>query len=191
MFKKIVLGGIIGGVIVFIALSIVHMASGLGEVGVKSLPAEGILGPAMHLAIHEPGFYFFPAPDMAPGKTKEQKDAAQKQWEEKWRKGPTGILIYSPGGTPFSFGKLLTNQFVICLAAASLIAWLLAMAGGGLQSYGSKVLFVAIVGLFAGVFVDLPYWNWYGFPADYTITRIVTDAVCWAIAGLGMAKVMK
>jgi hypothetical protein len=191
MLKRIVLGGITGGVIVYIALSIVHMATGLGEVGVKSLPAEDTLAPALRSAIHQSGFYFFPAPDMTPGRTKEQKDASQKLWEQKWLEGPNGILIYSPGGVPFNFGKLLGNQFVICLIAAFLIAALLAMAGGGLQSYGSKVLFVAIVGLFAGVFVDLPYWNWYGFPADYTITRIASDTVCWAIAGLGMAKVMK
>jgi hypothetical protein len=65
------------------------------------------------------------------------------------------------------------------------------MAGGGLQSYGAKVLFVAVVSLFAALFGNLPYWNWYSFPTDYTIAYMGTSVLAWSVAGLGMAKVMK
>lgn len=191
MLKKIVLGGLTGAVISYIVLSIVHMATGLGEVGVKNLPAEEILAPMMRAAIHEPGFYFFPGVEMKSGMTKDQEKAAQDRWAEKWREGPHGIMIYSPGGAAFNFGKLLAIQFEICIVSALLIAWLLAMAGGGLQSYGAKVLFVAIVALFAALFGNLPYWNWYAFPTGYTIAYMATSVLAWSIAGLGMAKVMK
>ncbi|HXZ14109.1 MAG TPA: hypothetical protein VEG64_17115 [Candidatus Sulfotelmatobacter sp.] len=191
MGKNVILGGLVGGVIAYIVLSIVHMATGLGEVGIKNLPAEAVLAPAMKLAIHDPGFYFFPGMEVTPGMTKEQQHAAMQRQEQKWLEGPTGILIYSPGGTAFSFPKLLGIQFAITLVSGFLLAWLMAMAGGGLPNYGAKVLFAAVVALFAGVFIDLPYWNWYGFPMDYTIAHTGTGVVSWAIAALGMAKVIK
>lgn len=191
MAKKISMGGLVGGVIVYIVLSIVHLATGLGELGIKNLPAEAILGPAMKMAIHDPGFYFFPGLEVKPGMSKEEQHAAMERQQQKWLEGPTGILIYRPGGTPFSFPKLLVVQFGICVVSALLIAWLLATAGGGLQSYGAKVLAIAIIALFAGIFENLPYWNWYGFPADYTISLMGTNLVSWIIAGLGMARVMK
>jgi hypothetical protein len=190
MARKVILGGLVGGVIAYIVLSIVHMATGLGEVGIKNLPAEAVLAPAMKLAIHDPGFYFFPGMEVTPGMTKEQQHAAMQRQEQKWLAGPTGILIYSPGGAPFSFPKLLGIQFGITLLAGFLLAWLMALAGGGLSNYGAKVLFAAIVALVAGVFIDLPYWNWYGFPMDYTITHMGTNVAAWAIAGLGMGKVI-
>jgi len=96
MGKNVILGGLVGGVIAYIVLSIVHMATGLGEVGIKNLPAEAVLAPAMKLAIHDPGFYFFPGMEVTPGMTKEQQHAAMQRQEQKWLEGPTGILIYSP-----------------------------------------------------------------------------------------------
>ena len=191
MARKVILGGLVGGVIAYIVLSIVHMATGLGEVGIKNLPAEAVLAPAFKLAIHDPGFYFFPGMEVKPGMSKEEQHAAMERQQQKWLAGPTGILIYSPGGTAFSFPKLLGIQFLITLLSGFLLAWLMATAGAGLPGVGAKVLFAAIVALFAGIFIDLPYWNWYGFPMDYTIAHTGTSVASWAIAGLGMAKVIK
>jgi hypothetical protein len=191
MGKKIFLGGLAGGIVVFAMLSFWHVATSVGETGVHSLPAEDSLGAAMGSAIHYPGMYFFPGMTMTPGLTKEQQRAVQSQWNEKFLKGPTGILIYHPGGVEFSFGKALTIQFVICLLSALLIAGMLGMAAGGFGGYGSRVLFVTLASLFAGIFMELPLWNWYGFPTDFTIAQIGISVASWLVAGLVMAKIVK
>ena len=191
MGKKIFLGGLVGGVVVFAVLNILHLATPLGEVGIHYLPEEGAVVSAMRGAVRESGFYFFPGMARTPGMTRAQQQAEQAKWAEKYREGPWGILIYHTGGAEFRFGKLLAIQFGICLLAAFLIAWMLATAAGGLASYGSRVGFVALPSLFAGVFVDLPYWNWYGFPSNYTLVHIVSNVVAWGIAGLAMAKIVK
>ena len=190
MGRKIFLGGLVGGIAVFAMLSVWHMATTVAETGIRSLPAEDTVLEAMRSSIHDPGFYFFPGITMTPGMTKEQQRAAQEQWNEKAHRGPAGILIYRPS-LEFNFGKALAVQFAICLVSAFLIAWMLGMSAGGLRTFGSRVLFVTLAGLFAGIFMDLPLWNWYGFPTDYTIAHIGTNAVSWLIAGLAMAGIVK
>ncbi len=190
MGKKILLGTILGAVVVFLMSSIFHMATHLGEVGVQALPnEEGVLA-AMRSSIHEPGFYFFPEPNMAPGRSKEQMQADSAAYLAKYKEGPTGILIYSPGGVELQFGKLLVYQFLFGLAGSFLASWILGVTAGA-TSYGTRALIVVAAALFGGIVYTLPYWNWYRFPTNYIIAEIGTMVVSWAVAGLAMAAVVK
>jgi hypothetical protein len=190
MGKKILLGGLLGAVVVFLMSSIFHMATQLGEVGIQGLPNEEGVRAAMRNSIHEPGFYFFPQANMDPGRSKEQKQADQDAYLAKYKQGPTGILIYSPGGVEMQFGKLLGNQFLFGLVGALLLAWILGVTAGA-TTYGTRVLIAIAAGLFGGFVYTMPYWNWYGFPTNYVISEIGTMVVSWAVAGLAMAAVVK
>ncbi len=190
MGKKILLGGILGGIVVFLVSSIFHMATQLGEEGVKPVPNEEAVLANMSSSIHDAGFYYFPQANMSPGRTKEQKQADQATYLAKYKQGPTGILIYSPGGKDFNFGRLLGNQFLFGLVASFLLSWILAVTAGA-TSYGTRVLIVIVAALFGGIVYSLPYWNWYDFPTNYIIAEIGTMVVSWAAAGLAMAAVVK
>jgi len=123
MTKRIILGGLVGAVLVFVVSSIWHLAGNLGEIGIKNMPGGGAVETAMRASIHDPGFYFFPpAPPMS-GQPKDQATAAQRAYLEAYKQGPTGILLYSPGGTELQFAKLLLNQFLMNVVAGLLIAW--------------------------------------------------------------------
>jgi hypothetical protein len=190
MNKRIILGGLVGAVLVFVVSSIWHLAGNLGEIGIKNMPGGGAVETAMRASIHDPGFYFFPpAPPMS-GQPKEQAAAAQTAYLEAYKQGPTGILIYSPGGTELQFAKLLLNQFSMNVVAGLLIAWILGIAAGS-TTFGSRVLIVLLISIIAGVIYDLPYWNWYGFPMNYTIAHISSWVISWGVAGLGMAAIVK
>ena len=191
MMKRILLGCVAGGIAIFLVATVWHMVLGLGEIGIQNLPGGEAVLSAMRGAIRQPGFYFFPGMERSPGMTKEQQKAEEQKWAEKYRVGPSGILIYEPRGEEFRFGRLLLNQFGIGLVAALVVACLLAMAAGGLPSYGSRVLFVALLGVFASLIIDLPYWNWYGFPANYTLAHMASVVICWGVTGLVMAAIVK
>lgn len=60
MGKKILLSGIAGGVMLFIWGAVSHMALGLGESGMKSMPNEETLIAAMQENMKESGLYLFP-----------------------------------------------------------------------------------------------------------------------------------
>lgn len=190
MAKKIILGGLVGAVVVFIVSSLWHTVLGLGEVGIRTLPNEDAVMAAMRASITQPGFYIFPAPNMTPGRSKEQQSADNAAYASKFRQGPNGILIYSPGGEDFNFGKALLNQFLFNLVAALILAWILAMGAAG-SSFGARALIVLLASIFAGVVYILPYWNWYGFPIAYIFGDMAGWVVSWGIGGLAMAKIVK
>jgi hypothetical protein len=190
MGRKIFLGTLLGSIVVFLMSSIFHMATQLGEVGVRGLPNEDVVKAALRSSVHEPGFYFFPAPNMTPGRSKEQVAADNAAQMTKWKEGPTGILIYNPGGEELQFGKLLGFQFLFGVVGAFLLSWVLA-ATASATSYGTRVQIVTIAALFGGIVYTLPYWNWYGFPTNYVVSEIGTMVLSWAVAGLAMAAVVK
>ncbi len=60
MAKKIILGGLVGAVIVFIVSSLWHTVLGLGEVGIKTLPNEDAVRRRCALRSRSRDFIFFP-----------------------------------------------------------------------------------------------------------------------------------
>jgi len=187
MAKQIGLGTIVGAVAIFLVTFVWHMVLPFAETGFKNLPHDEALTTAMRLGISEPAIYIFPTMDPS----KRTDSAEMKSYADKFQRGPTGLLIYQPGGTEFSFPKLLANQFLFGAIAAFVISWLLAMSAGALPGYGQRVLFVALVALFGCLIIDLPYWNWYGFPGNYTVAHLAGMVATWAITGLALAAVVK
>jgi hypothetical protein len=43
---------------------------------------------------------------------------------------------------------------------------------------------VTQLGLFARIVADVPYWNWYGFPLDYTISTMYDDVIGFFCTGM-------
>lgn len=69
------------------------------------------------------------------------------------------------------------------MLGALVAAWLLAMASG----FGRRVAIAAALGLFAWLAVNVPYWNWYLFPLEFTLGAALDQVIGWTVAGLGMA----
>lgn len=186
MAKKILLGALVGGVVVFIVSGIFHMATNLGEFGFKVLTNEDATLSTMRSSIPDSGLYLFPAADVTKGRSAEDQSA----YLAKYKAGPTGLLAYSKGGSDLQFGKLLVNQFLFSLIAALFASWILGITASA-TTYGSRVLIVFLTSLFAGFVYALPYWNWYKFPLDYTVAYVGTWCASWLVAGFAMAAVVK
>ena len=65
-----------------------------------------------------------------------------------------------------------------------LAAWIVSMIAGGFA-----LRLGAIVAMFgsSAIAVNISYWNWYGFPLDYTIAQIVIELVSGLVAGAAIA----
>ncbi|HSC77563.1 MAG TPA: hypothetical protein VLB32_03275 [Candidatus Acidoferrales bacterium] len=188
MKPRVLLAGIAGGVVLFVWGVLSHMVLGLGEVGVKLIHNEDAVLTAMRSTIQEPGFYFFPGEGMETGQpTPEQ----MKRWEEKYSRGPTGVLVYQPGGaTPWD-PKLFLTELLADIGAALIAACLLSSAVGSLGSLTARTLFVAPLGLFSGLDVHVSYWNWYRFPTDYTLGIMADGIIGWTLVGVVLALLIK
>ena len=166
------------------------MATGLGQAGIQSLPDEDAVLSAMRSSIHSAGFYFFPGMNPGTEARKDPKQDGQAAYLGKYKAGPTGILIYHPGGEELSFGKLIAVQFLDGLAGAFLLAFVLAMTADT-TTFKKRALLVVAISVFAAVVYEIPYWNWYGFPVNYISAHGAGWIVSWSIAGLAMAAMIK
>ena len=194
MAKRIIVGGVLGGIALFIWGALSHMVLQLGDVGLQSLPAEEAALPALRAAVKEPGLYFFPAYDMKAmaALPKEQKEAADKAWTEKWKAGPRGLLIIHPEATsaePMGPHTLL-RQFGTDAFACLLVAFLMSQLSTKAR-YSCRVGVAATAGFLSAWVICVPYWNWYGFPGNFVLAQIADRTIGFTLTGLVMAAIVK
>jgi hypothetical protein len=72
--------------------------------------------------------------------------------------------------------------------AALLAAFVLSQVWSG---YPMRVLVVTLMGIFGFASISVSYWNWYGFPTDFTAGEAITEIVGWFLAGLVMAAIVR
>jgi hypothetical protein len=181
--KRILLGALVGGIIVFAWSAVQHMATPLGMAGMRVLPDEEPVLGALRSTLREPGLYIFPGMDMSKTPTPEEQAA----WAERSRTGPTGIAVIYPQGREPAFGRELAMELLFDILAALLVAFGLAHVAAG---YGRRVLLVASAGVFAWLAISASYWNWYGFPDAYVAAEGLDQVVGWLLAGLALAKIV-
>jgi hypothetical protein len=182
------LAGILAGVTVFVWASISHMVLGIGEVGIKEIPNEAAVLGSIQSNIQAPGFYYFPGMGKSQSEVTEED---QKKWDEKYRTGGSGILIYSPPrGKSFNFPALLGVELLTNILAGLIAAFLVSNATG-LTSFAGRTVFVGLLGLFTAFDLHASYWNWYEFPANYTLAQVADGVIGWTLAGAVLALMIK
>ena len=186
---KILLAGILGGIVMFIWTSIAHMALPLGEAGIREIPNEAAVLSEMQSNIGEQtGLYIFPGPGVGKNATRQEKNEAMKHVGEKMAAKPSGILMYHAPGRPFAFDKWLGIEFGTELLEAILVVFLLAQTR--IVSFAGRVGFVLVAGILAAITTNVSYWNWYGFPCVYTASYMLMQIVGFFLVGIVAALLL-
>jgi hypothetical protein len=187
---KILLAGILGGIVMFIWTSIAHMALPLGEAGIGEIPNESAVLSAMQSNIgDQTGLYIFPGLGLGKKATRQEKQEAMKHMGEKIATNPSGILMYHPPGRPLVLGKLLGVEFVTELLEAILVVFLLAQTR--IAGFAGRVGFVVVAGILAAIATNVSYWNWYGFPCVYTASYMFIQIVGFFLIGIVAAFMLR
>jgi hypothetical protein len=179
---KILVAGLVGGLIVFAWGALAHVVLPLGTAGLRTIKGEDPVLSAMRTSMSEPGMYFFPGE----GWTADAPEEVQNMRNEKAAKGPAGLIVYQVHEDQ-RFGPMLGKQFLSDVAAAIVAAFVLWHVAAN-HGYGRRVLLSCLLGVFAWLTISVPYWNWYKFDPSFTAAALVEDAVGWLIAGLWLAK---
>ena len=195
MTKRILIGGIVGGLIMFIWGFLSHTVLMLGDAGLKSIepaPSDAFAA-AAKAAFKESGLYYFPHYDwQAVMKLpKEQREAADKAYGEKVKNGPSGMVVYvssKPEGTDMS--RELAGEFATNVVTCLILALLLSQLKDSTR-YSCRVCFCATVGLLAGIAVNVPQWNWYKYPGVFSAAQVADHTIGFALVGLFLAWLMK
>ena len=184
MGKRIVLAGVVAGIVLFLWESVAHMVLPLGEAGIRGLDNEAAMLAAIKANVKEDGFYFFPNP-LAPGGTPEQ----QRQAEQAMLAGPAGIMIVHPKGDPGLTATRLILQGTFDILSMILAGIVLSQAVM-LKGLGLRIGLVTMLACLPTLRTELPQWNWYGFPAAYTASQLTLHLVGFALGGFVLAKVI-
>jgi hypothetical protein len=187
MGKKI-LAGVLGGLAYFAWSSVAHMVLPLGKAGFNEVPGEQAVMSAMKANIPENGLYLLPGLGLPANATRAQQNAAMNERMQKVANGPSALLVYHPAGVPGFGGMLLTelgtNMLQVFLAV-------LLLGQTSLTSFVARWRFITVAGILAAISTNVSYWNWYGFPGNYTLAYACTVAMGFVFAGLVAAAMVK
>ncbi len=181
---RVVVAALVGGIIMFAWSAFLHMATPLGEAGMKSLPAESTVMPVLKQSLPEAGFYMFPGLEKGPD------GQPTEAWVEKHRTGPAGILIFQPiGGEPMTPRHFIV-EFGADVAGAFLAAIILGIAAKAGCSRCCGCCIGLGLGLFAWVNIDVSLWNWYNFPCELILAGLADQGIGWLVAGGAMGLII-
>ncbi|MGH6870018.1 MAG: hypothetical protein ACREHE_00800 [Rhizomicrobium sp.] len=179
---RILIAGLLGAVAMFLWTFIAHMVTPLGSIGISQIPNEAQVMGDVQSGITRPGFYLFPWVDPNDPQMMEKSETLTKLHG-------TGYLAYTPPGmgtmeasnmSPQLIIEFL-KQFVQTTVAALLVSMMLGL------SFMGRVGAVTLTGVIAGIATNVSYWNWYGFPLDYTVAQLFIEVVSAFASGLAIA----
>ncbi|MEO6364731.1 MAG: hypothetical protein ABIO38_01580 [Luteimonas sp.] len=179
---RIVIAGIIGGLVIFIWSAIAHTALPIGEAGFKVPAQQEAVLDALSQSTAGEGVYMYPSMEME----QYRDETASAAFEQRSNGKPYAFVIYQPGGNPVnqSMTPALVKQVVTDIFSALVAAWILAL---GAWSFRRRVLVAGALGLFAWLAISLPQWNWYMFPMSLTLAGLIEEVIGWLLAGAAMA----
>jgi hypothetical protein len=187
---RIFLAGLLGGVAMFIWVTIAHMVLPLGEAGTSEVPNESAVLEVLQTNISTPGLYLFPGLGLGPNPSRAQKHAAMKQMMENFEREPSGFLMFFPRGTrSMAIARWMSIEFVTELIESFLVVFLLSLTR--LTTFGSRLGFITLAGVLTAIATNVSYWNWYGFPATYTSSYMFIQIVGFACIGVVAALILK
>src|SRR5947207_11856761 len=189
MTTRAFLAAILGGIAMFIWSFVAHDLLPLGEIGMREFTDEAPMLDALKTNLGDAGgLYHFPGHKAGPNATRQEKSDAMRRAMEKAASGPSGMLIYHPT-REFTFGKLLGIEFATELLEAILVIFVLTQTG--IESFGGRIGFVLVTGILAAITTNIPYWNWYGFPSNYTAAYMSIEIIGFLWVGLVAGLLLK
>jgi hypothetical protein len=185
MLVRIFFGALLAGVLGFFWGFTFWAVLGAGDLLMDPLPNEDGVIQALHNAGLPSGMYVYPAPA-------HMNDAeAVAAFEEKHMKGPLLQLAYRANGGPAMPPEQYVKGVAHYFAIAFIAGVLLAMARNALPTYGSRVLFVVLLGLVSTVWSHWADAVWFFDSWDYTAGRGVESLVTALLFGLVLAAIIK
>ena len=193
MIKKIILGGILAGVLMFAWSSLAHTVLPIGAMGISTTANEDAVLTVLRTNLPDSGIYFIPAHQLMEAEKVAGADRqkAMDEWQSKYGGGPSAVLVYKATGASVMEVRQLVCEFLADLVAGLIMAFALWMALARVHSFGGRVGFIALIGLLPWLIVDASNVNWYGFPTAYAIGQLLDQGVGAILAGIGLALLFR
>ena len=189
MVKKVILGGVLGGLVMFLWGAISWMVMPWHDLTIATFAEESAVAETILMHAPQDGVYLLPnARQQDPRLSPEEKAQALAGAKERTRTGPFIFMSVARDGTDPDDPMLFVRSLVIQILGATLITMLLVQTRG--LRYWCRVGFVETAGIVVAIFATLPMWNWWQFPLPYTLVNFADFVIAAIFAGLVIAWVV-
>jgi hypothetical protein len=178
---RVIIAGLLGGLVIFIWGALAHMALPLGEMGMAQSKNEDVVLSLLKDNLPAEGVYIVPGLSNA----QMSDENAVKAYQAKAVSQPYAFVVYQPAGKDSTqMTQNLLQEYIGNTLAALIAATILSL---GAFSFTKRVVLSTGLGVFSWLTISLPYWNWYRFPQDFSLANLAMLAIGWLLAGCAMA----
>jgi len=187
MWARVILGGIVGGVLVFCMGAFNHMVLGLQGRTLLNVPECSTFSEHVKSRGLASGLYVFP--DMP--SDADQKDAAKMSaLNERYKAGPSGMLLIAPTGQDMMGPETLGKELATNVIAALLASWVVSLAGVEI-GFCRRWLAVVLMGIMGWFSLTASYGIWYRFPHAFVHDEFLCALLEWSVAGVAIAAIVR
>jgi len=187
MWRRILIAGIVGGILIFVMGATNHMAFQLLDRTFHNIPDSGTFIEHLKTRGLKHGFYVFP--DM-PTSAEHSDGAKMAELNERYKAGPAGMLLIAPTGQDMMTLETLGKELATNVIAALLAAWVVSLAGSDV-GLGRRWLVVIVIGLIGWFSFIASYGIWYRFPHDFVHDEALCALLEWSVAGVAIAAIVR
>lgn len=186
MQKKVFLGSLVGGVIVFLWCWVSWMLLPWHCVVLKKFSDEKSVSHVIQSNAFESGVYVLPNmyayDDSTPS---DEMEEGMKMMQS----GPMMFASVQIQGMEQKTARPFIISLILQIIGAGIVSWMLLQTKK--LSYQRKVGFVVLYGVAVGVLGILPAWNWWCLSLGYTASIFFDLIIGWLLAGFAIAKICK
>ena len=186
MMKRLITGGIVGGITLFMwgfvswVILTWHFDTVRHDSGVMAVVED------IEDNLQETGVYYFP-----PMTTMRPDETEMEAYTELHKNSPSGMIFYNAQHLdPMSPSRLFVG-FLADVGAALFATLLLIVALPSLPKYWGRVVYVAALGVFAIFAIRMVDGAFFNLPIRWTVNMILDTAISWMLAGLVLAAIVR
>jgi len=189
MTKKVIVGGLLGGLVMFVWAVISWTVLPWHDLTIGRFSDQQAVAEVIMANAPQSGIYALPnAQPLDPQADAAARAQARADALARMQSGPFLFVSVTRGGTDLTNPWLFVRSLLIQIVAATLITVLLVQTRG--LRYWCRVGFVETTGVLIGVLATFPLWNWWQFPLRYTLVNFADFIIGVTLAGFVIAKVV-
>ncbi len=188
--RQFLLGGLIGGILFFAWGAVSWLVVPFNSASLHSASNEEAILVMMKDSMRGKGMYALPAMPRKSG-VAANDDLLQKQYAEKLKAGPTALVVFNPHGSEQMRLDQMVYGLVNSIMCALIGAWFLMRSTAYASTYIARVAYFGMLGVLVSFFVHLSNYNWFDYPADFTVAMVLDAVLGWVVAGLGVAAIVR